>query len=101
MTSLFNGEVALVTGGGSGIGRTTARAFAAQGARVVVAGRRASECAETARLVEDAGGVGHSIPTDVSKSDQVEALIEGDKRDGDSPSVPPPLPGKATSPNFA
>jgi NAD(P)-dependent dehydrogenase (short-subunit alcohol dehydrogenase family) len=76
MTHLFNGEVALVTGGGSGIGRTTALAFAAQGAKVVVAGRRVSECAETVRLIEAAGGMGYSIPTDVSKSVEVEALID-------------------------
>jgi len=76
MTHLFSGEVALVTGGGSGIGRTTAIAFASQGARVVVAGRRAHECAETIRLIEEAGGVGHSVPTDVSNSGEVDALIE-------------------------
>ncbi len=75
MTALFSGEVALVTGGSSGIGRATALAFAAQGARVVVASRRSEESAETVRLIQAAGGDALFVRTDVSKADEVEALV--------------------------
>jgi NAD(P)-dependent dehydrogenase (short-subunit alcohol dehydrogenase family) len=75
MTRQFNGEVALITGGSSGIGRATALLFAAQGARVVVASRRAEESEETVRLIQAAGGDAFFVKTDVSQAAQVEALV--------------------------
>ncbi len=71
----FDGKVALVTGGSSGIGRATALAFAARGARVVVASRREAESAETVSLIQAAGGQALFVATDVSRSDQVQALV--------------------------
>jgi NAD(P)-dependent dehydrogenase (short-subunit alcohol dehydrogenase family) len=75
MTPMFNGEVALVTGGGSGIGRVTALAFAAQGARVVVADRCDVDAEETVRLIQADNGDALFVKTDVSKAAEVEALV--------------------------
>ena len=75
MNKLFSGEVALVTGGSSGIGRATALLFAAEGARVVVASRRGEESLETVRLIEAAGGEAMFVKTDVSQADDVQALV--------------------------
>lgn len=74
--STFINKVALVTGGTSGIGRETAVAFAREGARVVVAGRRETEGSETVRLLRDAGSDGLFVRTDVSKEAEVKSLVE-------------------------
>ncbi len=72
---LLNDKVALVTGGGSGMGRAVAVAFAREGAKVVLCGRRDSEGAETVSMIKDAGGEGQFVRTDISKADEVEALV--------------------------
>ena len=71
----FEDKVVLITGGTSGIGRATAVAFAREGARVVVAGRRENEGAQTVALIEEAGGQGLFVPTDVSLEADVAALV--------------------------
>ncbi|MFD8216893.1 SDR family NAD(P)-dependent oxidoreductase [Streptomyces sp. NPDC007896] len=76
MTARFSGKTALVTGAGSGIGRTTALAFAAEGAQVVVAGRTAASLDETVALIEAQGGKALAVTADVSRSDEVRALVE-------------------------
>lgn len=77
MFDTFNGKVALVTGGSTGIGRAASLAFAAHGAKVVVASRRVDEGDETVRLIQAAGGEAFFIQTDVSKAEEVQALIGG------------------------
>jgi citronellol/citronellal dehydrogenase len=72
---LLDGQVAIVTGGGSGLGRATALELAACGARVVVAGRRIEPLEETAAACE--GGRATAIRCDVREEDQVEALVDG------------------------
>ena len=71
----FNGDVALVTGGSSGIGRAAALAFAREGAKVVVASRRSDESGETVRLIEAAGGEAQFVRTDMKKPAEIAALI--------------------------
>ena len=72
---LFAGRTALVTGGGSGIGRVIARRFAALGAAVVVAGRHAETLDETRALIEGAGSVCLPHVADIRDTAQVEALV--------------------------
>jgi NAD(P)-dependent dehydrogenase (short-subunit alcohol dehydrogenase family) len=75
--SLFDQQVALVTGGASGIGRAAALAFAREGAAVVVSDVNDEQGAETVSLIIANGGDALYIRTDVSKAAQVEALIAG------------------------
>lgn len=73
--SEFQGKVAIVTGGTSGIGRATAIAYAREGAKVVVAGRREAEGEETLRLIRKEGSDGIFVATDVAKETDVKNLV--------------------------
>jgi len=68
--------VALVTGGGSGIGRATALAFAREGAQVVVADRMQETARETVVQIEAGGGTAMAVAVDVSRSDEVEQMVD-------------------------
>jgi NAD(P)-dependent dehydrogenase (short-subunit alcohol dehydrogenase family) len=68
-------KVALITGASSGIGRATAEAFAAKGARVVLAARREEELATLVKEIEARGGKATAIRTDVSVAGDVEKLV--------------------------
>ena len=71
----LSGQVALVTGGGRGIGRAVAIALGEAGASVVVNARTEEQVKETARLVREAGGTADAFPADVSKPAAVEQLV--------------------------
>ncbi|MDX1418830.1 MAG: SDR family NAD(P)-dependent oxidoreductase [Rubricoccaceae bacterium] len=72
----LDGRVALITGGGSGIGKATAVRFAAEGARVAVLSRTKSELDRTVREIEDAGGEGLAVVADVSRPEGVEQAVQ-------------------------
>jgi 3-oxoacyl-[acyl-carrier protein] reductase len=74
MTRLTN-KVAIVTGSSSGIGKAIALTFAREGARVVVAARRADLCERTVEQIRKDGGEATSIVTDVTDERQVDRLI--------------------------
>ncbi len=69
-------KVAIVTGAGRGIGRAIAIAFAAEGANIVATARTKEEIEETCREVKGLGRQGLAIPTDVTKADQIERMVQ-------------------------
>ncbi len=75
MVGRFAGSVVVVTGGGTGIGRATALAFAQEGARVVIGNRDAARGTATAAAIMVAGGEARFVPTDVTRPEEVERLI--------------------------
>src|SRR5437899_1543724 len=76
MKNRLENKVAVVTGGTTGIGRATAVAFAREGAKVVVSGRRQNEGKETVRRVNEAGGEGVFVRGDASRETEVRAVVD-------------------------
>jgi NAD(P)-dependent dehydrogenase (short-subunit alcohol dehydrogenase family) len=72
----FTGQVAFVSGGGSGIGRATALAFAARGAAVSVTDIDKASAVETARLIQTAGGRASAVACDVAVEEDVQGALQ-------------------------
>lgn len=77
----FRGKVAIVTGGASGIGRALCEELGRQGAILIVADIHAHEAEEVASAIHEAGGRAQSERLDVSRADEVHALIEKTARE--------------------
>jgi NADP-dependent 3-hydroxy acid dehydrogenase YdfG len=75
MTQTFNDKVVLITGASRGIGRAIALAFAAQGARLVLAARSADRLAEVHNEIRSLGAEAIWVSTDVTSSADIEALV--------------------------
>ncbi len=70
------GRVALITGGGTGIGRATALELAATGARVIICGRRSEPLRATAEQIQAAGGECLAAPADIREPEQVQRAVD-------------------------
>jgi NAD(P)-dependent dehydrogenase (short-subunit alcohol dehydrogenase family) len=75
MAGQVQGKIALVTGGGSGIGRATALALAREGAKVMIADYVPEGGDRTVKMIKEKGGEASFIHTDVSVTRQVEAMV--------------------------
>src|SRR5438045_7472677 len=73
---MYTGKVAFVTGGGGGIGRAAALAFAREGASVVVADVSEKNNQETARMIEEQGGRALAVHCDVTRAEDVKAALD-------------------------
>src|SRR5688572_26534549 len=74
--TLLTDQVAVITGGGGGIGRAIALAYASVGANVVIGDIVPERCEETAARVREFGRQALPVPTDVTDTDQVRALVD-------------------------
>jgi len=73
----FDGKVALISGAGSGIGRATARGFAARGAKVVAADIDGAKAEAVVAEIAASGGVGRAIVADAASAQGIEAMVGG------------------------
>src|SRR6266545_6547671 len=73
---VLEGQIALVTGGGQGVGRGVALAVAAEGAKVAVLGRTLSKCAAVVAEISERGGEALALECDVEHREQIEASVE-------------------------
>ena len=74
---LLDGQVCLVSGAGSGLGRATALELASLGATVVGCGRRTEPLVETAAAIAEAGGTAEAVAADIREEEAVDALVDG------------------------
>jgi NAD(P)-dependent dehydrogenase (short-subunit alcohol dehydrogenase family) len=75
MAGQLQGKIALVTGGGSGIGRATSLRLAREGAKIMIADYVPDSAERTVKMIKEAGGEASCLAADVSVTKQVEAMI--------------------------
>jgi len=73
---MFDNKVAIVTGGGSGIGKEVATRFAAAGGRVILNGRDADKLSAAANEIDASGANVRTVPGDIAKPDTAQALVD-------------------------
>jgi NAD(P)-dependent dehydrogenase (short-subunit alcohol dehydrogenase family) len=73
---MLDGDVAVITGAGTGIGEGTAHVLARAGARVVLAGRREAQIEQVAAAIREEGGQAVAVATDVTKDEDIENLMQ-------------------------
>ncbi len=73
---MLDGDVAVITGAGTGIGEGTAHVLARAGARVVLAGRREAQIEQVAAAIREEGGQAIAVATDVTKDEDIENLMQ-------------------------
>lgn len=73
---LLRGQVALITGGGTGMGRATAIEMACCGARIALLGRRIDPIESTAKVIRDAGGEAFAVSADIREPDLIERAMQ-------------------------
>jgi NAD(P)-dependent dehydrogenase (short-subunit alcohol dehydrogenase family) len=76
----LSGQVAVITGSSRGIGRAAAEVMASLGAKVVVSSRKADACKAVAAAIRDAGGEAIALVCNISRKEEVAALIDGTMR---------------------
>jgi citronellol/citronellal dehydrogenase len=74
---LLEGQVCVISGAGTGLGRATAIELASLGASVIGCGRRPEPIEETVQMIRDAGGAAEGEPMDIRDADAVDALFDG------------------------
>lgn len=76
----LEGKVAMITGGGTGIGKAAAIALAAEGAKIVINGRRSQPLEETVAEIKAAGGIAFAYPGDVTKTEDLNGMRDEIKK---------------------